>query len=340
MKFKDAWAHASALLRGAPPFAALRVRNLHVSPAEEYADWTPAALGDVAAAAVAHGCVGLHFFAVRTMGMFDGEALERVCDALAASSRRLSRLNFLLCALGPDAWGPLARVMAAGALSHLSVVGDCVLAATPAQARPFCDALRSDASSSLLSLTLDASAPHDAPAGDGAVDIIAAAAGHGSLRELRLSSCPRLASLGERFGSALAALVRTPGSALSLLDVSHCSLSDNNLAPLLAALAAGDAPADDAAPRCAALATLNLAGSAMSRELEAGPLLAAVAGAASLRRLDVEDMHSAGASAAARRARMLVEQRAPPLGAVLQAARHAARLLADRHAWDTPMDGV
>jgi hypothetical protein len=346
----DSWAHARALLRGAPPFAPLRVRNLHVSPAEERAEWTTAALGDVAAAAVAHGCASLHFFAVRTLGEGEGEALEAVCDAVAgAACRRTRRLHFVLCALGPAAWAPLARVLSAGALTHLAVVGDRLLGATSAQALPFCDALRaSSASSSLLSLTLDAAAPHDAPAGEGAVDVIAAAAGHASLRELRLSSSPRLAALGERLGGALAALVRAPGGALALLDVSHCSLGDAHVAPLLAALAGGaqeEGGAQQAAARGCALATLNLAGSALSRELEAGPLLAAAAGAPSLRRLDVEDMHSAAASAAARRARMLVERRCSPLAAAAHAAAARLSLLTpcrawdDTAAWDTPTGG-
>lgn len=290
----DCAAYAAALLSNAAPFGALRVRALHVSPAAEHEPWTATTLGSLTASAGLARVASLHFFAVRVL--HELEVITSVCTAAAAT--RIPRLSFVLCRLGADAWAPLASLLEGGALTSLTITGDTVLLATPQQTLPFCTALHR--CGTLTQLLLDTTMPLDGDApGAGAADIIHAAAGHATLRELRVSGCQSLSRAGDALGAALRALVATPGGALDNLDVSHCRLGDRELGPMLDALASGAA---------CPLENLNISGSALSTALEEGALLAAAASAARLRRLRVGDQTTTG-SATARRASQIVAAR-------------------------------
>ncbi len=319
----DDSAHAQLLLSGAGAFAPLAIRTLHVSPSEP--GWSAPALEELATGAARHGAHALHFFAMPSLGR-EPATLVALCAAAAAA--RLPALCFIMCALGPDAWAPvrarrrgahasavavpltrracvpqLADVLAGGGLQSLGIVGDDVLRATSAQVAPFCAALRSAGGATLQRLHLEhathGGALGSVTAGAGAVDIVAAAAGHPALKELRLAHCRGVAHLGPQLAAALSALAATPGGALQTLDIGHNRLDEAAIAPLLSALAS---------PQCS-LASLNLSGCRMTPAFEEGALAAAADAARTLRTLQVEDGHGSRASSRALDVGALVPRR-------------------------------
>jgi hypothetical protein len=72
------------------------------------------------------------------------------------------------------------------------------------------------------------------------------------------------------------------GAALEDLDVSHCAIGDDGLAPLVAAL-----------PRAPRLKSLCCCGNALSRRFATGPLLNAARSAPHMRYLDTIDEYAA-----------------------------------------------
>jgi len=110
-----------------------------------------------------------------------------------------------------------------------------------------------------------------------AAALLHAAAGHATLRSLSLRVCPAIRGAPQgALGAALAAAAAT----LQDLDLSHCELGDDVIAPLLAAITQ---------PSCT-LWRLKLAGCSMSREFERSALAAAAANAApALKHLLVKD---------------------------------------------------
>ena len=310
--------------------AALRLRTLHVSPSAAALDcpgddalvaWSAEALRALCAAAAAAGVHALQFCAL-AVPLRDRDALAALCAAAAASGLR--RLGFVLCGLEPGSWAALAQaVLPHGALQELTLAGDPLLRATSEEVAPFTAALRA---SRLQRLHLELAA---GPGADGAgpaaaAALLAAAAGHVTLRSLSLRVCPAIRGAPqEALGAALAAAAAT----LHDLDLSHCELGDDVIAPLLAAITQ---------PGCA-LRCLTLAGCRMSEAFQRGALLAAAHNAApALRGLLVADADRNiegkwwRVSAAAIEAQGVVLQRAagpaPKLGACKSPERRVLAL--------------
>ena len=287
---------------------ALQLRTLHVSPCDAscaQAQWTHGALRALCAGAAAADVHTLHFSSMSTP-LKDPESLAALCAAAAAS--RLRRLGFLRCGLNSGSWRHLAAALSPdGALEELLLVGDPVLDATADEVAPFAAAMPA-ARLTRLHVEL-ATGPDRFGVGPAAATaLLAAAVGHATLRRLILRGCPAIRGAPEEaLSAALAALAET----LHLLDLGHCELGDDVLAPLVAAITQ---------PSCT-LQWLRLAGSRMSKDFERGALLDAAENAVpTLQELLLVDWDSGpsgklrSVSAAAQDAQAAVQRRAERAG--------------------------
>jgi hypothetical protein len=269
------WQIAPALLRAAPPAAAVVVRELYV-----HFRWREDGLagmervGPFAAALADAACQP----ALTQLGVvsIDAAALDAVLDA--ALARRLPSLSISESA--PPAASTLTRLLRGNALRILklcSTHGDAPLF-DAAGAALVADALRG--ATTLTELTfLDSGLCRDPGA---AHVLLTALVGHPSLRELNLE-CERSPAPAER-GAALAAIVAADAPALQHLDVycarvtCTCRLGDAGLAPLVTALR-----------RNRHLRRLNISCNEMSEEFAREVLLPAVRANTSLRELACDD---------------------------------------------------
>ena len=283
---------------------ALQLRTLHVSPCDaSYTEglWTHEALRALCAGAARADVHSLHFSHM-SKPLKRPESLAALCAAAAAS--RLRRLGFLLCGLDSSSWRHLAAALSPdGALEELTVLGDPVLDATADEVAPFAAAMPA-ARLTRLHVELATGPDRFGVGPASATALLAAAVGHATLRTLGLRGCPAIRGAPEEaLSAALAALAET----LHSLDLSHCALDDNVLAPLVAAITQ---------PSCT-LQQLKLAGSSMSKDFERGPLVDAAENAVpTLRELLLWDSDSGpngrrrSVSAAAQDAQDVVQRRA------------------------------
>ena len=170
----------------------------------------------------------------------------------------------------------LTRLLQAGLLHELQLEGgaDCGELFTGGGVKRFCDVL---AASQLTKLQVDALHPVYYSVSDG-VALINACLGHPTLREL--SFCYSQAETVEQSGAFARALsaVLVAESALTSLDLSHCGLGDEGMAPLFAALAANKK-----------LRTFKCRNSYMSGDGVTSCILPALTANASLRELELQN---------------------------------------------------
>ncbi len=219
-------------------------------------------------------------------------ALETVAamDAIvcAAPRRRLLSVRFVACGLTPAYMSALARLVAGGALKHLSVEGNNVALFDADAAHVLGDALRA-------SITLDAlylravdlwQGVADAP-GAVAAQLLRQLVAHPSLKVLDVAE-NAVGTHRAAAGAALAALVAANAPALEELDVSLCDLGDVGLRPLFQALHANTH-----------LRVLNVSGNGITETFARTQLLPAVRANTGVRELTVGLRFDAGLAAEA-----------------------------------------
>jgi hypothetical protein len=219
---------AHRVLRNAPPFGPLRVRQLLVGAAttEATADAVLALAADLAAHA------SLASVWLSNAPLNDAAALDAVVDA--ALARSLTSVRLERCRLSPASASALARLLRGDTLTELDLHGvhDQLLDA-PAAAL-LANALRTN--TSLTALTLHSiDLWRDAAA---AAALLAALTAHPRLRLLDLTSnWPHNDGLqAPEVGAALAALLLANAPALQTLDIGGCLLSDVGMGPVVEAL--------------------------------------------------------------------------------------------------------
>jgi hypothetical protein len=277
---------ALPLMRAEPPWAPLRLSKLSVSFRDvadvEHAHAFAALLADVA---LQPALLDLTVYRADTSRP---DVLDALVDALL--TRRVH--TFALHRCTPPAPAPLARLLAGGALTNLSV-SHCTAAPLfdAAGAALVAGALRATTALTAFSLVWTGLS-RDMPA---AATLLGALVGHPSLRALTL--CERYAAVpGAPLGAALAALVAADAPALHELDLTRTALGDDGLAPLM-----------DALPRNRHLFKLNIDNCRMSDQFARERLLPAVRANNSLRELYYCDSH--GFSQDALEAQEVVAQR-------------------------------
>jgi hypothetical protein len=209
------------LLRGEPPFAPLRLRE--VSAHDLPADAVLSLAADVA------DCASLTGLQLVGVPLGAAGALDAVVDA--ALARRLSSVALYNCRLTPAAAPAIARLAAGGSLTALNLGGNYLML-DEATAVLLGDALR--ANTSLQAFSMDhGELWRDAAAGAALVGLLT---GHPSLRVLSLSgNYPRVDGAGVA-GAALAALLLANAPALQTLDISFCQMGDEAMRPVVEAL--------------------------------------------------------------------------------------------------------
>jgi hypothetical protein len=172
------------------------------------------------------------------------------------------------CGFSPAAAPALARLLGGGALTMLECQNMDLLDAPAAAA--LAAALRANAT--LTSLMLNNAGVFNDPVA--AAELLGALTGHGSFHTLRVAGNRMTAVTEAAAGAALGALVAANTPALTLLDVSWCSLGDDGLRALFQAL-----------PANTHLRTLYCSKNDISDAFAASVLLPAVRANASLRML-------------------------------------------------------
>jgi hypothetical protein len=226
------------LLRNAPPFGPLRIRQLRFEPSGFSGADTEVAAVALAAAVTAHASLrSLCICHAYSMGA--AAALDAVVDAALAG--RMESLTLHECLLTPAALPALARLLSCSrALTALRVVNSdsgVALLDTPGAAL-LGAALRGN--STLTSLTLvDTGLLCDAEV---ATTLLGALTGHASLRALDISrnttaNAPHTASAARAAAAAaLRLLIAANAPALTQLNLTWCQLPQAALAPLFHAL--------------------------------------------------------------------------------------------------------
>ncbi len=218
----SALAVARAMLRGEPPFAALRLDSLHVGDNENNIE-ADAVLG---LASDLSACTFIRELHLRAAALDVPAALDALVDAACACRLHTLRLDY--CSLSAASAPALARLLGGGALAELEIYGlrfrdpldpPLLFLDAPATA-VLADALR--ACSTLTALTLrHVDLWHD----PGATAVLGALTGHASLRTLDLShDHVHSDAAGAAVRAALDALVGANAPALTELDVSCCNV--------------------------------------------------------------------------------------------------------------------
>ena len=219
-------ADAVRLLRNEPPFAPLRLREITVS----YEDGDDIDVPAIAAAIASHASLS-------SVNMW-GIPLATVADLdtliSAAVQRRLEQVEFYSCGLTPQSLPSLARLLAEGAVFDLRIHWNLPLFVDDA-VEPFCTALRA---SKLVSIDLRKTCFWGSL--DDAALVIAALAGHPTLKRLNLSRNRIAVTDAARLavGTMLTSLVAGADATLEHLIVRGCSLGDDGARPLFQAVAA------------------------------------------------------------------------------------------------------
>jgi hypothetical protein len=266
------------VLRGVPPFERLVVERLDAFPMGVAVDVDVIAFAaDIAAANAA-----LTALSISHVWLLEPAALRAVVDA--AIARRLTSLSLCENALTSESVPELARLLADGALTELTLLDMEAPAHLPfpldaPSATALGAALR--ANTTLTRLTLRHGRVMNAP--DAAAPLFAALAGHPRLTHLDVCQCrvPEQDEDGTRAaaaGALIGALVAANAPALTALDVSGCHLGDAGLAPLFAAL-----------PANSHLRELDCRGNRASQAFAADVLLPAVRANTALTRLNSPD---------------------------------------------------
>jgi hypothetical protein len=232
-------AAACSVLRGEPPFAPLRVRQLAVTATKRTSVADEASVAELAARALAAQALAAAVAAhasLRALELSDVSldaqaALDAVVDAaLAARLRTLSLHNCLLSRASAPA---LARLLSSEALTTLVLRRSSRLLDAHAAAL-LGGALAANAT--LTSLTLSGvSLWADLPA---AAALLHALHGHASLRTLCLARCTLGLDDQAAAGACLGALVAANAPSLTHLDISDSRARDDALRPLFEALPA------------------------------------------------------------------------------------------------------
>lgn len=265
---------APGLLANHAPYGALRVRTLKVN-----GPWA----GEAQAMEVARGVAAhVHLECLALVGAPLGggaaPAMAAVVDAVLA--RRLTGLRLIDCPLLPPCVPLLSRLLFGGSLTEL-LLGNGHVPLMVAEVAPLCAALRA---SKLALFGLKSARLWDGPGGLAVGNaVVAALVGHPTLRTVWLASN---ASSGWRragVGASLARLVTAGAPALTELDVSHCTLSDAGLRPILAAVRASTA-----------LRSLDLSWNDVAAGFARDELLPAIAANGSMRTLVADYVHDDG----------------------------------------------
>ena len=229
------WQDAPRMIRGEPPFAPLRMRDLAVRFDRTFGEVGGMDRFGPFATAVADATLQP---ALSRLSLLHADTAQpAVMGALveAALARRLSELSLYLCT--PPAAAPLARLLAEGSLAVLMLISKPLAARPPlfdaASAALVAGAVR--VNKALRRLVLyDAGLCLD-------MRVISAILGalvqHPSLHELAIIAEETADEDCAAFGAALAALIAADAPTLRVLKCSHSSLRDAGLAPIVEALA-------------------------------------------------------------------------------------------------------
>jgi hypothetical protein len=288
--FCDNAAEAHRVLRNAPPFGPLRVRQLYVRAYAATADGVLALAADLAAHA------SLASVWLCSAPLDNPVVLDAVVDA--ALARRLTSVWLDGYGLSPASAPALARLLRGDTLTELRIGATMQLLDAPA-ATLLANALRANTSLTALSLT-DAQLWRDAAA---AAELMGVLTAHPRLRLLDLSENDiRDGGLqAAEVGAALAALLLANAPALQTLDICFCDLGDEGMGPVVEALRHNTH-----------LTKLNCNDSEISEAFARDVLLPAVRANVSLRELVAVDLEEEEEQVAAREAEALVAARAQP----------------------------
>jgi Ran GTPase-activating protein (RanGAP) involved in mRNA processing and transport len=214
---------ARRMLRGEPPFAALRLRRVSLSLEDANGEAVVACLADVASHQWTTG-LGL---ADAPLG--NPAALDAVVDL--ALGRRFTAVALRECSLSPACAPALARLLGSSALKELALTGNGLLLGGAGAAAQLAAALR--ANSTLQRLHLDYIHLWDQPGA--ATILLCALINHPSVRELSLSGN----QLDDQSRAAAVALVCAllASTPLRSLQLQSCNLRDEGLGLLSDALA-------------------------------------------------------------------------------------------------------
>ena len=227
----DPFADLPPLLRCEPPFRALALRSIHMvcdrrTPLEPWPTFC----------STAAACTSLEVL-VLIGAPLDVAAMAALVDA--ALTNRLKRLGLHACFLAVGSCPMLARLLREGALESLEILSPAGwLHDDPEISAPLLDALTSGVRACNTLQHLFLSGRHLWKRGQASMDVglLGALVAHPTLRTISLGSDECADGVDEEVGAALAALVVANSPVLTVLDVSFCSLRDEALAPLLAAL--------------------------------------------------------------------------------------------------------
>jgi hypothetical protein len=287
-------AEARRVLRNAPPFGPLRVRQLSAHAA------TADAVLALAADLVAHASLTSVWLCDAPLDA--PAALDAVVDA--ALARRLSSVQLTTCGLSPASAPALARLLGGNTLTELSLDHTLRQLLDAPAAMLLANALR--ANTSLTALALDSiELWRDAAA---AAELMGALKAHPRLRRLSLSWNDGSMHAAEA-GAALAALLLANAPPLQTLNISLNFLYDAGMAPVV-----------DALRHNTHLTKLDCSENRMSEAFARNTLLPAVRTNTSLRELfasdlegdeeeDEDDVHEDDRNVAAREAEALVAAR-------------------------------
>ena len=255
---------APALMRGEPPFGALRLREIRVALAD-FLGWVGLERFSPFLATLADAALQPALASVQLYNA--GLAQPQVMDALvdAALARRLRGLKLSRCT--PPGATSLARLLRGGALAELEMYETLQLDAPGGAV--LADALR--ATTTLTRLRLDGNHLYINAAPARAV--LDALVGHASLRHISVTS--ELSKGALDLGAVLAALLEADAPALHELCAFNNSLGDAGAKAMVAAL-----------PRCHHLRDLNISFNGLSEAFAHDVLLPALRANASLRRLE------------------------------------------------------
>jgi hypothetical protein len=216
--FCESLQEAQRLMRNAPPFGPLRVRQLAVS---ECANTAGAVIALAAEVAQHAWLVSLDLY---NAALHAPAALDAVVDA--ALARRLSSLGLHDCFLSPASAPALVRLLGGNALTDLHIynaASDLALLDAPPAAAQLGDALR--ANTSLTALSLQAIDLWGDPAVVQA--LLPALTAHPRLRVLDLSWNMEDGDAAIAAGTALSALLLANAPALHTLNIEVCALDND-----------------------------------------------------------------------------------------------------------------
>ena len=221
-------ADARRMLRRAPPFGPLRLRELRVA----VTDGGAGEVLDLASAVATHG--SLRGLMLSHAPLDDAAVLDAVLDAAVAA--RLRALRFDDCGLGPESCAALGRLLAtAPSLTELEVSGGFTrrhLLGVDGSEAPLCAALRGN--STLTSLSLVGVNLWRTAGATRA--LLHACKAHASIRTLDLSHNHAPIEHRAFAGSVLAALLEADARALTCLRLTECWLGAPGLGSLCNAL--------------------------------------------------------------------------------------------------------